>query len=76
MYSNVISNPVIESEVMDAKEAAKYLKISYWLILKLARESQIPQFRCGNMVMFRKSTLDRFIAEQEKQSYRFSSERK
>jgi len=74
MYSNVIPNPVIESEVMDAKEAAKYLKISYWLILKMVRESQIPAFRCGNKVMFRKSTIDSFIRTQERESYQGSVE--
>lgn len=58
MNSKVISSPVIvESEIMNAQEAAEYLKISYWLILKMARESQIPAFRCGNKIMFRKSTI-------------------
>ena len=68
MYGKVINGPVIESEIMDAKETAKYLKISYWLLMKLVRESQVPSFHCGNRVLFRKSTIDDFIAKQEANS--------
>lgn len=73
MYGKVIKSPVIESEIMDAKEAAQYLKISYWLLLKLVRESQFPSFRCGSKVMFRKSTIDDFITKQEVNSVRCDS---
>lgn len=69
MNSKVISGPVVESEIMSAQETAAYLKISYWLIMKMVRESQIPAFRCGNRVMFRKSTIDRFISAQEHDNY-------
>ena len=74
MNSKVISGPVVESEIMTAQEAADYLKISYWLILKMVRESQIPAFRCGNKVMFRKSTIDRFISAQERENYQMTTE--
>ena len=75
MYSKIISGPVIESEVMNAKETAEYLKISYWLLMKMARESQIPAFRCGNKVLFRKSSIDKFIDEQEHLNYPNTTER-
>ena len=69
MNSKVISSPVVvESEIMNAQEAAEYLKISYWLILKMARESRIPTFRCGNKIMFRKSTIDSYIRAQEREN--------
>ena len=69
MNSKVISGPVVETEIMNAQEAAEYLKISYWLIMKMVRESQIPAFRCGNRVLFRKSTIDSFILAQERERY-------
>ena len=70
MNSKVISSPVIvESEIMNAQEAAAYLQISYWLVLKMVRASQLPAFRCGNKIMFRKSTIDSFICAQERESY-------
>ena len=70
MNSKVISSPVVvESEIMNAQEAAEYLKISYWLILKMVRELQLPAFRCGNKIMFRKSTIDSFIRAQERENY-------
>ena len=66
MDIKVIPSPiVVEPDIMNAKQAASYLKISYWLILKLAREHRIPSFHCGNKVLFRKSTIDQFIAAQE-----------
>ena len=48
MNSKVITGPVVESEIMSAKETAEYLKISYWLLMKMVSQSQIPAFRCGS----------------------------
>ena len=48
MNSKVITGPVVESEIMRAKETAEYLKISYWLLMKMVSQSQIPAFRCGS----------------------------
>ena len=69
MSSKVISGPVVQSEIMSAQETAEYLKISYWLLMKMVRESQIPAFRCGKKVMFRKSTIDSFISALEHDNY-------
>lgn len=51
-----------------ATEAAKYLGISYWLIIKLVREKKIPHCRLGSRIIFRKETLEKFIIEQEIES--------
>ena len=76
MNSKVITGPVVESEIMSAKETAEYLKISYWLLMKMVSQSQIPAFRCGSKVLFRKSTIDNFIREQEAVNYSGSNERR
>lgn len=51
-----------------AKEAAQYIGISYWLLLDMAKRSQIPCIRCGDRVLFRKETLDLWMQNQETKS--------
>jgi excisionase family DNA binding protein len=51
-----------------AKQAAKYLNISYWKILDMVKRGEIPHIKAGKLVLFRKETLDRWIVEQEQQS--------
>lgn len=48
-----------------AKEAAKYLKISYWIITQLVKRGEIPYHRWGRKIFFKKINLDKFIDEQE-----------
>ncbi len=50
---------------MDAKEAAKYLGISYWLLLEKCKAKEIPHIRVGKRVLFRKETIDRWMTNQE-----------
>ncbi|KAF1083875.1 Helix-turn-helix domain protein [Sporotomaculum syntrophicum] len=48
-----------------AKPSAKYVGISYWKLLELAKAGKIPHIRVGNRVLFRRESLDAWMAEQE-----------
>ena len=50
---------------MDGKETAIYLGISYWLLLEKCKAKEIPHIRVGKRVLFRKETIDRWMANQE-----------
>lgn len=65
-----------KKEVMSAKEAAEYLSISYWLITKLAKEKKIPHARLGGKLIFRLSTLNKYLEEKEKESVVYDSTEK
>ena len=52
-----------------AKQAAKYLNISYWKILDMVKKGEIPHIKAGKLVLFRQTTLDRWLAEQEAANY-------
>lgn len=54
-------------EVMDIREAADYLRISDWKLRQMVRQRIIPHFRVGKKIMFRRSALESWIANQEKQ---------
>ena len=58
----------IRPVTMSAKEVAKYLGISYWLILEMAKRREIPCVHAGARVLFRKETIDNWIQNQEIQS--------
>lgn len=64
-----------KKEVITAKEAAKYLNISYWLITKLAKEKKIPHVRLGGKLIFRLSTLNKYLEEKEKESVSDTTEK-
>jgi excisionase family DNA binding protein len=51
-----------------AKQAAKYLNISYWKILDMVKKGEIPHIKAGKLVLFRRETLDQWLVEQEQQS--------
>jgi len=51
-----------------AKQAAKYLNISYWKILDMVKKGEIPHIKAGKLVLFRQETLDQWLVEQEQQS--------
>ena len=58
----------IKQSTWDAKTAAKYIGISYWLILELAKKGEIPCIRANSRVLFRKETLDKWMDKQEEDS--------
>lgn len=48
-----------------AQEAAKYLNISYWLVLELVKRNELPAIRAGRRVLFRVAALDEWMNKQE-----------
>ncbi len=52
-------------DVLDAREAATYLRINEQTVRRLARESEIPAFKVGGSWRFKKSSLDRWAGSQE-----------
>ncbi len=59
----------MEKQILTTKEACTYLGVSYWtLIHKLVKE--IPHIRIGKRgnIRFKKSTLDKYLDEQENKS--------
>ncbi|GED55139.1 DNA-binding protein [Brevibacillus borstelensis] len=50
---------------MTAKDTAAYLGISYWKLTMMCKAGEIPHLRAGNRILFRKETLDRWMANQE-----------
>ena len=55
---------------LNAKQASKYLGISYWTILSLARQGQIKHFRGGKKILFRLKNLDEWMSKAEEESIR------
>lgn len=53
------------TSTLKAREAAKYLNISYWKILDMAKKNEIPHIRIGKLVLFRRETLDSWLAHRE-----------
>jgi len=49
-------------DLMDAKEAARYLGVlSYWSLLDLAKRGEVPHVRVGRRVFFRAEALDAWV---------------
>jgi excisionase family DNA binding protein len=66
----------MERQTLSAKEAAKYIGISYWLILEMAKRKEIPCIRVGSRVLFRKNAVDSWMAEREVESVQQPFEKK
>ena len=54
------------NEVLKSKEAAKFLRSDYSTLMRKAKNGEIPSFRFGGKVLFRRSTLEVWMAEQER----------
>ena len=54
-------------EIFTIKEVADYLKLAEKTTYRLTSEGKIPGFKVGGSWRFRKSEIDRWIVEQEKQ---------
>ena len=54
--------------MLDAAEAAEYLKVSYWTLLEKAKKGVIPCVKVGRRVLFSQEGLDAWIEDQEGQS--------
>lgn len=62
-----------DNQMLEPKEAAKYLQMSYDTVMNLARQGKIPHSRPGRRVLFSKKALDEWIVEKEKASLRPSA---
>lgn len=58
----------IKPITMKAEDAAKYIGISYWLILEMTKRNEIPFIACGGRKLFRKEALDKWMEDEEKKS--------
>ena len=52
-------------EVLDGREAAELLRVSYWKVMTDAKAGKIPFFRMGQRVLFRRDALLHWAAAQE-----------
>tara|TARA_B100001121_G_C18671185_1_gene613934 strand:+ start:66 stop:248 length:183 start_codon:yes stop_codon:yes gene_type:complete len=52
-------------DIMTVKELANYLKIAQKTAYRFALEKKVPGFKVGAAWRFRKSEVDRWIAQQE-----------
>lgn len=52
--------------LMDLKQTASYLAVSYWTARSLILDGKIPHLRCGRKILTDQQDLDGFI-ETEKQ---------
>lgn len=59
------NNTDIKPVTMTAQDAAKYIGISYWLILEMTKQNKIPFVPCGSRKLFRKAALDKWLEEME-----------
>ena len=57
--------PMIEREVMDVREAAKYLGVSRDALLRYAAKRIVPGFKLGNRWRFTRTRLNRWMEDQE-----------
>ncbi len=53
------------TSTMRAKEAATYLGFSYWKLMELRKAGKVPSIQLDGLILFRKETLDQWLAEQE-----------
>lgn len=54
--------------MLDAQEAAQYLRISYWTLLQKSKKGLVPCVKVGRRVLFSQEGLDQWIADQEARS--------
>lgn len=51
--------------IFNIEEVAQYLKCSISCVRSLVRKKEIPYFRIGNRLNFKKDTIDMWIRNQE-----------
>ena len=54
-----------DDEIMTVKEVAEFFKIAEKTAYRFASEGKVPGFKVGSAWRFRKSEINRWIAEQE-----------
>lgn len=58
------------TSTMPAKRAAEYVGISYWKLLELAKAGKVPHIRLDGRLLFRRESLDNWLADREAASLR------
>jgi excisionase family DNA binding protein len=58
-------NRIEQKATLTAKEASKYLGISYWLLLEMCKRKELPHIKAGSRILFRVQSLDEWLLEQE-----------
>jgi excisionase family DNA binding protein len=58
------SGPPVESDVITLQEVADYLLCHYTTIYRIVWRGELPAFRLGSDFRFRRSDIDKWIAEQ------------
>lgn len=56
------------------KEAAEFIGCSEYTIKDLARRKDIPHYRVGNRIMFTRTSLEKWVRDQEKNNYQMDTE--
>lgn len=59
---------MIQRSTLTADELAIYLGISRHHVYQLAKSGELPSIRLGRRVLFKKDSVDRFMAERETSS--------
>ena len=54
----------LTNDILDARQAAKYLRINEQTVRRLAREREIPSFKVGGVWRFKVSSLDSWAEAQ------------
>lgn len=54
-----------EKDILTIREVAEYLRLAEKTVYRYASEGKIPSFKVGGAWRFRKSEIDRWIAQQE-----------
>lgn len=58
----------VTRHMLNAQEAADYLRISYWTLLQYAKTGRIPHVCIGRRVLCSQEGLDQWLEEQEAKS--------
>lgn len=56
----------MKDRVMTVNDVARYLRMQSATIYRHAQKGKIPAFKVGSSWRFKESTIDRWIAEQER----------
>jgi len=55
-----------KNAIFTFKEVCEYLKISKDTLYKYTQKKKIPSFKMGKQLRFKKSSIDKWIAEMER----------
>ena len=64
----IITGDNYERATLTAREAAKFLGISYWLLLEMVKRKEIPCVKAGSRKLFRRESLERWLENKEAES--------